>query len=350
MVEPQGATLQEKVDSLKFQILLKQKDIQYYSSKNVTLEKQNVGLKQEVRKVESEINKKNSAIYALKEQIKYFKEQTSQCDNLKKEIAQLKSTIEDLKPIQILLHGPMNDASRLVGKNKDPEVLIRYIGVMKKELIERFDKCKQLRMSVKKLQEELSKISTKSGTSLDEQTKQMDLEEKLVISESKNMALQKRIDELEEILDINEKSNSLLEVQKTTNKDNILEESSMEQISKKDNQHKSSRDLTLSDEPKRKKKTSVRTVKSVREKMNDFDIENNTLDSDISFVNESSSTNSPIASKRFKLSEDDTSGSDESDNDRFSNSSISKKKRNIKMKKKRSETGNRHSSHVIDLT
>ncbi|XP_061931922.1 zinc finger MYND domain-containing protein 10 isoform X2 [Apis cerana] len=173
VVEFQGSTLQEKVDNLKFQILLKEKDIQYYSSKNVTLEKQNAGLKQEVRKVESEINKKNAAIHALKEQINYFKEQSSHCDNLKKEIVQLKNKIEDLKPIQVLLHAPISDVSKMVGKTKDPETLTMYISIMKKELIGRFNKCKQLRMSIKKLQEKLSKVNMKNDTSLEEQSKQI---------------------------------------------------------------------------------------------------------------------------------------------------------------------------------
>ena len=95
--------MQEKVDRLKFQILLKEKDIQYHSSKNVTLGKQNAGLKQEVRKLESEMNKKNAAIHALKEQINYFKEQSSHCDNLKREINQLKNKIEDLRPYVIII-------------------------------------------------------------------------------------------------------------------------------------------------------------------------------------------------------------------------------------------------------
>lgn len=77
--------------------MLKEKDIQHYTSKNLTLEKQNVGLRQEVRKVESEISKQNCVIYELKEHTKYH-------DNLKKELAQLKHTVEKLKPYVIPAH------------------------------------------------------------------------------------------------------------------------------------------------------------------------------------------------------------------------------------------------------
>ena len=59
-----------------------------------------------------------------------------------------------------------------------------------------------------------------------------DLEEKLAFSESKNMALQKRVDELEEILGINEKSSSELEVQTAEDEDNICKGIPTEKTSK----------------------------------------------------------------------------------------------------------------------
>lgn len=84
-----NSTLQGRIENLQFQILLNEKNIKHYNSKNATLEKQNAGLRQEVRKVESEINQKNSAIYALKEQIKYFKDESHLTyDVLKKKLSQ----------------------------------------------------------------------------------------------------------------------------------------------------------------------------------------------------------------------------------------------------------------------
>ncbi|XP_043793634.1 E3 ubiquitin-protein ligase TRAIP-like [Apis laboriosa] len=351
VVESQGSTLQEKVDNLKFQILLKEKDIQYYSSKNVTLEKQNAGLKQEVRKVESEINKKNAAIHALKEQINYFKEQSSHCDNLKKEIVQLKNKIEDLKPIQVLLHAPISDVSKMVGKTKDPETLTMYISIMKKELIGRFNKCKQLRMSIKKLQEKLSKVNMKNDTSLEEQSKQMDFEEKLAFSESKNMALQKRVDELEEILGISDKYSNELEIKKSENKNNISKENLTESLSKKSNQNISSTSSLLSCTKQKIEKTFVYDIKHEQEKIYDSPIENDSSDSEIDFIDCSSSNNSPIVSKKFKLSENDIEETlNKNDNNTFSNSSISKKKRKQNIKKKIADTEYKHDSHVVDLT
>ncbi|EFN90054.1 TRAF-interacting protein [Harpegnathos saltator] len=88
---------QERIDSLKFQVLLNEKNIKYYTSKNETLEKQNAGLRQEVRKVESEISKKNSTIYLLKEQMKDLKEKYTEYETLKHKLSQKEKEIENLQ-------------------------------------------------------------------------------------------------------------------------------------------------------------------------------------------------------------------------------------------------------------
>ncbi|XP_012525580.1 E3 ubiquitin-protein ligase TRAIP [Monomorium pharaonis] len=94
--------LQGRIDSLQFQILLNEKNIKHYTSKNAILEKQNAGLRQEVRKVESEINQKNSAIYALKEQLNYFKGKNHTnltYDMLKKKLSQKEREIMEFREI-----------------------------------------------------------------------------------------------------------------------------------------------------------------------------------------------------------------------------------------------------------
>lgn len=68
--------MQDRIDSLKFQVLLHEKNIKYYTSKNETLEKQNAGLIQEVRKVEREISEKSSTNHLLKEQLKSSQNKT----------------------------------------------------------------------------------------------------------------------------------------------------------------------------------------------------------------------------------------------------------------------------------
>lgn len=91
------SSLQDKVDKLTFQILLKDKDIKHYTEKNENLEKQNSGLRSEVKKVESEVREKETAIYALKEQIKFFRQQCSEVDIINKEVIRLRKRVEELK-------------------------------------------------------------------------------------------------------------------------------------------------------------------------------------------------------------------------------------------------------------
>lgn len=92
-------------------------------------------------------------------------------------------------------------------------------------------------------------------------------------------------------------------------------------------------------------------IKHEQEKIYDSPIKNDTSDSEIDFIDCSSSNNSPIVSKKFKLSENDIEETlNKNDNNTFSNSSISKKKRKQNIKKKISDTEYKHDSHVVDLT
>lgn len=34
--------------------------------------------------------------------------------------------------LQALLHGPLSDVSRMIGNDKDPDTLIKFISIMKK--------------------------------------------------------------------------------------------------------------------------------------------------------------------------------------------------------------------------
>jgi len=89
--------LQERFDSLQFQILLKDKNIQNLAAKNMVLKKQNAGLRQEVRIVESEIDKKNSTIYDLKEKIKHLNELSSKYKILEEQFSKTKKKLDEFQ-------------------------------------------------------------------------------------------------------------------------------------------------------------------------------------------------------------------------------------------------------------
>lgn len=345
IVESQASTLQEKIDGLKFQILLKQKDIQYYTSKNVTLEKQSAGLRQEVYKLEGEISQKNAAMHALKEQIEYFKKRSSRCDDLKREIVQLKDKIEDLKPLQALLHGPLSDVSKMIGNDRDPQTLIKFISIMKKELIESINKCKHLRMTVKRLREELNTANAKLNSLLEEQSKLIDSEEQLGFSDNKNITIPDTDNELEEIHQIDDKSPNVSEVQNIENK-NILKKPVDVKI-RRDKSNKETLEKNVARVKRKTVKTSICTNKNENKVKHKEQSGEAKSDSDTDATT-NSSKDSPVVYKKFRLSDDNINTSDKSINQ--SSSSISKKKRNHSTKIQVSETEDEDNNSVIDLT
>ncbi|XP_017880344.1 uncharacterized protein LOC108625107, partial [Ceratina calcarata] len=319
----QTSPLQEKVDNLKFQILLKEREIEFHSSKSVTLMKQNTGLKEEVTKLEGEINKKNAAIHALNEQIKYFKEENLQCDYLKSRIAHLKSKIGELKPIQTLLRSPLSDVSKMIQNTKDPDILTRYISIMKKELIQSFEKCHKLQTTVKRLKAKLSKNNTKSDTSLEEQEEQIGFEEKLAAPET--------------VRNINKKYD---DVSDTGSQSNSSKEILLEGDSKAKNQITSNKSSVIKYTTSRKtNKVSVRSTENVQDKLQIPQIELNTSNSDLELISCSPSGFSPMVPKTFCLIE----GNSSSSNDDINESRLGKKR-------KMHTTDNTSCTDVIDLT
>lgn len=90
-------SLQDKVDKLNFQLMLKEKDIKHDLARIEILERQNRELKEEIKKMEIEIAGKYNAVYALQEQIKLLKQQSLKAERRKKEIEQLQKKIEHYK-------------------------------------------------------------------------------------------------------------------------------------------------------------------------------------------------------------------------------------------------------------
>ncbi|XP_011148078.2 E3 ubiquitin-protein ligase TRAIP [Harpegnathos saltator] len=140
---------QERIDSLKFQVLLNEKNIKYYTSKNETLEKQNAGLRQEVRKVESEISKKNSTIYLLKEQMKDLKEKYTEYETLKHKLSQKEKEIENLQHMKKLLHGSVMEAEEIFTKS-DRDTLVTYMKAMKRDMFKNAKRWELLHKHIKR--------------------------------------------------------------------------------------------------------------------------------------------------------------------------------------------------------
>ncbi|XP_018359067.1 PREDICTED: E3 ubiquitin-protein ligase TRAIP-like [Trachymyrmex cornetzi] len=178
-----NSTLQGKIDSLQFQILLNEKNIKYYTSKNTVLEKQNAGLRQEVRKVESEMRQKNSTIYDLKEKINYFRANYQERDVLKRKLSQKEREVEQFRDMyKTLSTGTLEDVQEMIGKTTDRNTLINYISMMKKLMLKKTEKI----------------VNLENQLTLHQQSLDKDLN--FALCESENLALRHRVNELEKLL------------------------------------------------------------------------------------------------------------------------------------------------------
>ena len=202
-------SLQDKIDKQNFQLLLAKKDVKHYSQKCETLEKQTAELRKEVYKVESELNKKNNIIYAFKEQIKYLKEQNLETEIIKQEIEQLRKKIDNYKNIQTLLEASTEDTDEVISRTCDPNTLITYISVMKREMLISLNKRRDLRSKVKSLQQELTTVSMERKFLSEEYTKRKKLEDDLMICESEKMILENKLKGIERNIPLVKKTSSV---------------------------------------------------------------------------------------------------------------------------------------------
>ncbi|XP_076183269.1 TRAF interacting protein no poles [Ptiloglossa arizonensis] len=221
-------SLHDKIDKLNFELLLRDKNSKSYFEKSETLQIQNTGLKHEVRKVEKELNEKNSTIYALKEQVKYHKQQNAETESLKQEIERLQNKIKIYKNLQTLLEASSEDVDKMTSNTSDPNTLITYISVMKREMTVSLNKRKELRSKVKSLQQELTKVSMERNFLSEEHVKRKQLEEDLMICESETIHLQNQLKEIEKAKLTGKKSNHFDSKREnklhSINNDNVIDE------------------------------------------------------------------------------------------------------------------------------
>ncbi|KAL0106728.1 hypothetical protein PUN28_015341 [Cardiocondyla obscurior] len=138
-----------QIDNLKFQILLNEKNIKYYTSKNATLEKQNSGLRHEVRKVEREISQKNSTIHALRTQLRHLKEKNLEYKILQLKFSQKQKEIKHYLSIRnTLATGTREKVHKIVGNTMDHKALYNCILFMRKIILKKTRKIKNLQAKI----------------------------------------------------------------------------------------------------------------------------------------------------------------------------------------------------------
>ncbi|XP_003401768.2 E3 ubiquitin-protein ligase TRAIP [Bombus terrestris] len=223
-------SLQDKVDKLNFQLMLKEKDIKHDLARIEILERQNRELKEEIKKMEIEIAGKYNAVYALQEQIKLLKQQSLKAERRKKEIEQLQKKIEHYKNVQIILDGTTEDVDEMISRTTEPATLITYMSVMKREITISQNKRRELRSKLKSVQQELTKVSMERNFLSDEHTKRKTLENEYLACLSEKMSLQNRLSELEKDMSSTQKPIKFNSKTKNMTEDDLNNDSRKDKI------------------------------------------------------------------------------------------------------------------------
>ena len=223
-------SLQDKVDKLNFQLMLKEKDIKHDLARIEILERQNRELKEEIKKMEIEIAGKYNAVYALQEQIKLLKQQSLKAERRKKEIEQLQKKIEHYKNVQIILDGTTEDVDEMISRTTEPATLITYMSVMKREITVSQNKRRELRSKLKSVQQELTKVSMERNFLSDEHTKRKTLENEYLACLSEKMSLQNRLSELEKDMSSTQKPIKFNSKTKNMTEDDLRNDSRKDKI------------------------------------------------------------------------------------------------------------------------
>ena len=109
--------LQDKIDSLEFNLKIKTNEVE-------------TGKK--VKKMEESALTKQSAMNALSDQIKFFKNKSHICDKLKEEIALLKNRIKDMENMELVISGSRSMVEDIIRNENSVESLALLAATLKK--------------------------------------------------------------------------------------------------------------------------------------------------------------------------------------------------------------------------
>ncbi|XP_060533668.1 E3 ubiquitin-protein ligase TRAIP-like isoform X2 [Cylas formicarius] len=144
--------LQNKLDSLEYQMRLKEKELQNLSEKYGKVKKQNEGLRQEVSNLTQTEKAHNSAVLGLKEQVHFFKKRAKDCEKLDAEIHHLKSRIKSMENVELALTGTRKEVEDIIRNETNIESLALLASTLKKSLIDSDRKKRELQKQLNQIQ------------------------------------------------------------------------------------------------------------------------------------------------------------------------------------------------------
>ncbi|XP_064082592.1 E3 ubiquitin-protein ligase TRAIP-like isoform X2 [Macrobrachium nipponense] len=198
-------TLQHMIQSLKFQIRLKDTEISKFKESNSQLNKQNKGLREECKTIMKQLGDKESTNLALKSQLKFMEQYKGEAEKAKQNASSLRNQLTEFQNIQLILSGTAKDVESMLSSYSDSSESVRslatFCALLKKELNKssedknRFrDEAAAMRSKVKDLREKCA--SAVQSLSRTEQVNKLMQEDALSL-EKENRSLKKKVDALQ---------------------------------------------------------------------------------------------------------------------------------------------------------
>lgn len=198
-------TLQHMINSMKFQVRLKDGEISKVKESNSKLNKQNKGLREECKTIMKQLGDKESTNLALKSQLKFMEQYKAEAEKAKQNASSLHNQLIKFQNVELILSGTAKDVENMMSSYSDSSESVRslatFCALLKKELNKssedknRFrDEAAALRSKVKELKEMYS--SAVKSLNKTEQVNKLMQEDALSL-EKENRSLKKKVDALQ---------------------------------------------------------------------------------------------------------------------------------------------------------
>ncbi|XP_074115153.1 E3 ubiquitin-protein ligase TRAIP-like [Cotesia typhae] len=187
--------LQERVDNMQFQVMLKDKEISNLKDESHKYKIQAAGLRKEVLKLESDVEQKKNTIGALKEQAKHFKAASDEARKFKEQAELYKTKLDDIKDVQMVLLSTDQEVNDIVTSTDERKLSI-YVTALKKELTKCTENRRYHREQIRKLRDDLMKANGEIDRLREHSRKTQNIEELIINLETENQALKNRLEEV----------------------------------------------------------------------------------------------------------------------------------------------------------
>lgn len=202
-----SGTLENEVQSLKFQLSMKNMDLKKLTEEATEAKAVAKGLRSQLRKREEQIRSHETVVSALQDQIKILKIQMKSLTEAQMRADELQNKLEQYTRIEKILEGSTADAADALALMKDvsdPSILCSCISTLKKELYQYKEKARDLQ-NILKMKETKLASAVKKITELEEKKSILDrslkkVQEDLTCTEKENENLKKTCKRLEEAI------------------------------------------------------------------------------------------------------------------------------------------------------